>query len=151
MKEKKRIIILGATGSVGQTVLKEVERRRDLFEVVGISCNNNTELADHIIQQFNVPFVAITGNGKITSKCNSFQGISGLTKLVTEVDFDVLVVAISGINGLKPTLRAIERGKTIILASKEILVEDVAAHYSLYCLLQCVVAYEQVGHEVNEQ
>lgn len=43
--------------------------------------------------------------------------------MVTELDFDVLVVAISGIDGLKPTLRAIDRGKDIILASKEILVE----------------------------
>lgn len=127
METKKRVIILGATGSVGQTVLQEIAAFPDQFEVVGVSCNRDVLHVQEIAEKFSVPSVSIVdvaAQKQVTMRDRKiFYGLAGLTQLIQEVDFDVLVVAISGINGLKPTLRAIEKGKEIILASKEILVE----------------------------
>ncbi|MDR0590894.1 MAG: 1-deoxy-D-xylulose-5-phosphate reductoisomerase [Puniceicoccales bacterium] len=125
MKPKKRIIILGATGSVGATVLEEIARSRDQFEVVGISCHSAIDRAEKIAKLFSVPAVAVV-DGKIRvpgGMCkNIFRGVDGLTQMVNALEFDAIVVAISGVNGLRPTLRAIDRAKTVILASKEVLV-----------------------------
>ncbi|UPA28484.1 MAG: 1-deoxy-D-xylulose-5-phosphate reductoisomerase [Verrucomicrobiota bacterium] len=122
--KKKRIVILGATGSVGQTVLREIAAHREFFEVVGIACQRNVIRAQELLLELNISALAITDETiHITSNRKIYRGSMGLTAMVTELDFDVLVVAISGIDGLKPTLRAIDRGKDIILASKEILVE----------------------------
>lgn len=115
---KKRVLIFGATGSVGQTVLREIAAHREDFEVVGIACKKNVLQAQAIAKTFEVSAIGIVDENKTV-----YQGESGLLRMATELDFDVLVMAIPGITGLKPVLRAIERRKDIILASKEILVE----------------------------
>ncbi|MDR3317276.1 MAG: 1-deoxy-D-xylulose-5-phosphate reductoisomerase [Puniceicoccales bacterium] len=125
MKIKERIIILGATGSVGTTVLAEIAQHRERFEVIGISCNGNVKQALTIVQSFSVPNLAVV-HPKISVPqdvgAKIFRDVDGLVEMVNTLDFDILVVAISGLNGLRPTLKAIERGRTIILASKEVLV-----------------------------
>ncbi|MDR0740291.1 MAG: 1-deoxy-D-xylulose-5-phosphate reductoisomerase [Puniceicoccales bacterium] len=125
MNRKKRIIILGTTGSVGTTVLEEIAYFREQFEIVGISCHSNIERAEMIIKNFSVQAVAVT-DPKISVPRNFcgkiFRGIDGLSAMVESLEFDILVVAIAGIDGLRPVLRAIDRGKTVILASKEVLV-----------------------------
>ncbi|MDR1591156.1 MAG: 1-deoxy-D-xylulose-5-phosphate reductoisomerase [Puniceicoccales bacterium] len=125
MNTKKRIIIFGATGSVGTTVLEEIACFREHFEVVGVSCHSNIECAEGIIKNFSIGAVAVT-NSRISVPKNLcgkiFRGIDGLTAMVESLEFDILVVAMTGIDGLRVVLRAIDRGKTIILASKEILV-----------------------------
>jgi 1-deoxy-D-xylulose-5-phosphate reductoisomerase len=125
MNRKKRIIILGATGSVGTTVFEEIACFQEQFEVVGISCHSNIECAEMIIKKFSVQTVTVTDPKVSVSKnlCGKiFRGVDGLNAMVESLEFDVLVVAIAGIDGLRPVLRAIDRGKTIILASKEVLV-----------------------------
>jgi 1-deoxy-D-xylulose-5-phosphate reductoisomerase len=125
MNMKKRIVILGATGSVGTTVLEEIARHGEQFEVLGISCHSNVERAERIIKNFSVQAMAVT-NPKIAVPKNLcgkiFRGTDGLNALVESLEFDALVVATAGIDGLRPVLRTIDRGKTVILASKEILV-----------------------------
>jgi 1-deoxy-D-xylulose-5-phosphate reductoisomerase len=125
METKKRIIILGATGSVGTTVLQEISAHPDYFDVVGISCHSNVEQAEQIARQFSVKALAISDE-KVAPPKNFpgqiFRGTDGLRHMVEDLEFSTLVVALSGINGLGPVLRAIERSKTIIIANKEILV-----------------------------
>ncbi|MDR2812749.1 MAG: 1-deoxy-D-xylulose-5-phosphate reductoisomerase [Puniceicoccales bacterium] len=125
MNRKKRIIILGATGSVGTTVLGEIVRFREQFEIVGISCHSNIERAETIIRDFSVRAVTVT-DPKISVPKNIcgtvFRGTDGLSAMVESLEYDALVVSMAGVDGLRSVLRAIERGKTIILASKEILV-----------------------------
>ncbi|MDR2372254.1 MAG: 1-deoxy-D-xylulose-5-phosphate reductoisomerase [Puniceicoccales bacterium] len=125
MNRKKRIIILGTTGSVGTTVLGEIAYFREQFEIVGISCHSNIERAEMIIKNFSVQAVAVTDPKIFVPRnfCGKiFRGIDGLSAMVESLEFDILVVAIAGIDGLRPVLRAIDRGKTVILASKEVLV-----------------------------
>ncbi|MDR1906899.1 MAG: 1-deoxy-D-xylulose-5-phosphate reductoisomerase [Puniceicoccales bacterium] len=125
MNTKKRLIILGATGSVGTTILEEIARFQEHFEVVGISCHSNVERVETIIKNFSVQTIAVT-DPKIPVPQNFcekiFRGIDGLSAMLESLEFDVVVVAITGVDGLKPVLRAIERGKIIVLASKEVLV-----------------------------
>jgi 1-deoxy-D-xylulose-5-phosphate reductoisomerase len=125
MKPKKRIMILGATGSVGTTVLEEIAKNREQFEIVGISCHSDVDGVGRIAEAFSVPAVTVVDRKIQVPKAvcgHIFRGESGLVEMVNALEFDAIVVAISGVNGLRPTLKAIERGKTIILASKEILV-----------------------------
>ncbi|MDR1435560.1 MAG: 1-deoxy-D-xylulose-5-phosphate reductoisomerase [Puniceicoccales bacterium] len=123
MDSKKRIIILGATGSVGATVLSEIAQFPNQFEVVGISCHSAVDRLREIVHQFSPKAVAIVDSPiGVDFRGMLFQGVSGLAQMIDALDFDVLVVALSGVNGLKATLKAIEKGKDIILANKEILV-----------------------------
>jgi 1-deoxy-D-xylulose-5-phosphate reductoisomerase len=125
MNRKKRIIILGATGSVGTTVLEEIACLREQFEIVGISCHSNVERAEMIIRNFSVQAVTVT-DPKVSVARNFcgkiFRGVDGLSAMVESLEYDVVVVAIAGSDGLRPVLRAIDHGKTVILASKEVLV-----------------------------
>ncbi|MDR2201067.1 MAG: 1-deoxy-D-xylulose-5-phosphate reductoisomerase [Puniceicoccales bacterium] len=125
MCPKKRIVILGATGSVGSTVLSEIARYPDLFQVVGVSCYSAVDQLESIVHRFSPRAMAVVHRTVPVPFHFSgplFRGIDGLTRLIDAVDFDVLVVALSGVNGLGATLRAMERNKDIILANKEILV-----------------------------
>ncbi|MDR1366701.1 MAG: 1-deoxy-D-xylulose-5-phosphate reductoisomerase [Puniceicoccales bacterium] len=125
MNTKKRIVILGATGSVGMTVLEEIARYGEHFEVVGISCHSNIERAEVIVRNFSVQALAVTNSQIAVPKniCGKiFRGINGLIAMVESLEFDAIVVAMAGVDGLRPVLRGIERGKVIILANKEILV-----------------------------
>ncbi|MDR2807118.1 MAG: 1-deoxy-D-xylulose-5-phosphate reductoisomerase [Puniceicoccales bacterium] len=125
MNLKKRIIILGATGSVGTTVLSEIAAHPDQFQLIGASCYTNIHALKTVVHRFSPQAVAIA-HPEIAVDCHFngivFRGTSGLAQMVDHFDFDILVVATSGIDSLRATLKAIEKGKDIILANKEILV-----------------------------
>ncbi|MDR0418276.1 MAG: 1-deoxy-D-xylulose-5-phosphate reductoisomerase [Puniceicoccales bacterium] len=125
MSMKKRIIIFGATGSVGMTVLEEIACYKEHFEIVGISCHSNIECAEVIVRNFSVQALAVTNSQIVVPQniCEKiFRGINGLVTMVESLEFDAIVVAIAGVGGLRSVLRGIERKKVIILANKEILV-----------------------------
>ena len=111
--KKRRVVILGATGSIGQSALKVARDIPDRMEVVGLSAHQNAASLAAAAREFpKARCVLSEGEG----------GIDRLVELATLPEADLVIVAIVGIAGLRPTLAAIEAGKDIAVASKEILV-----------------------------
>jgi len=109
--KKKNLIILGSTGSVGTQTLDVIRENADKFNVIGLSGNKNTELLKKQIKEFN-PEVFYS---------SSLQGSSAsLSKLAQHPKADLIVNALSGKAGVEPTIKAIEAGKNIALANKEV-------------------------------
>ena len=125
--EKKRIILLGATGSIGSSTIKVLRNFPEEFQLVGISANTQTEALLEIAEEFKVPNIALTSPssyklGKIRNKERLILGNNALEELIEVTDADLVIVAIVGARALNPTLRAINKGMNIALANKELLV-----------------------------
>ncbi|MCQ2182101.1 MAG: 1-deoxy-D-xylulose-5-phosphate reductoisomerase [Bacteroidales bacterium] len=127
---KRRISILGSTGSIGTQTLDVVRQHPDLFEVSMISARSNVELLAEQAREFNVNDVVICDESRYgllaeklkDSDAKVWQGISSLCELVRGDEVDIVVGAMVGFSGLKPTLSALEAGKVVALANKETLV-----------------------------
>jgi len=122
----KRIVILGSTGSVGQNTLTVIKELQDRFCVVGLSTYNNVNLLLKQTRLFRPKKIVICNESKFTQRkflnTQVYSGQDNLKKLVTDVEVDLVVVAISGSAALVPLLEAIDSKKTIALANKEALV-----------------------------
>ena len=124
----KRIAILGSTGSIGTQTLDVVRQHPDLFKVVMISANSSDSLLVKQALEFDVPEVVIckeelyAGVKAALPGRNVHCGISAACALVQADNVDVVVAAMVGFSGLRPTLAALEAGKTVALANKETLV-----------------------------
>jgi len=128
---RKKIVILGSTGSIGQQTLEVIRKYSNEFEVVGLSGWENTTFLKEQISFFK-PKIAVVKNEYIARKLrkdldNSIDikllwGTEGLIKISTLEEADIIVVAITGIASLIPTFEAVKRGKKIALASKEAMV-----------------------------
>ena len=125
---QKKIAILGSTGSIGTQTLDVVWQHPDRFSVFMISANNSADLLIRQARQFRVPHVVICNPQKykeVKAALPGVQvhlGIDAACGLVQAAEVDVVVAAMVGFSGLKPTLSAIGAGKTIALANKETLV-----------------------------
>ena len=127
---KRRIAILGATGSIGQQTLDVVRQHPDRFDVRLITANNNVEQLVRDAVEFDVPRVVICNEDKypeaqealMHSNIEVHAGMRSICGLVSSGDIDVVVASMVGFSGLRPTLAAIRAGKTIALANKETLV-----------------------------
>ena len=129
---KKRIVLLGATGSIGENTLRVVAAHRDRLEVVGIAARANHRRLAAVARQFGVRHVALFDTGALAearAEAAAFPpgtrllgGLGGLTELATLPEADLVLVAIVGTTGLRPALAALAAGKNLALASKEILV-----------------------------
>lgn len=108
----KKIIVLGSTGSIGTQTLDVVRANRGEFEVVGLVANRNVELLEKQIKEFNPQQNVLVER----------DGEEKVIDLVKEVECDIVVVAITGAAGLKPTIAAIEADKNVALATKEAMV-----------------------------
>lgn len=124
----KRIVLLGSTGSIGRQTLEVVDEQEDI-EVVGLSANTSIDLLEAQINQFNPKCVAVMNVAKanelrkrVGHKVEVLQGIEGLCDLATLPEVDIVVTAVVGMIGLRPTVAAIKAGKDIALANKETLV-----------------------------
>lgn len=122
---KKRIIILGSTGSIGTQTLDVIRQYKDDFEVVGLACNSNVLLLSKQIKEFKPKYVAISDE-KEAEKINPngftlFKGDMATISMCT-IECDLLVNALVGIEGLSPTITALKFGTNIALANKETLV-----------------------------
>ncbi|MCE1245405.1 MAG: 1-deoxy-D-xylulose-5-phosphate reductoisomerase [Firmicutes bacterium] len=125
----KRLVILGSTGSIGTQTLEIVENYPDLYKVEGIAAQSSWQLLARQAVKFGVKYAAIGDEKHLPALTEALAGTgiqilsgsAGVTELAS-IDADVAVVALVGISGLLPTLRAIESGKTIALANKETLV-----------------------------
>ena len=130
MERKRRIAILGSTGSIGTQTLDVVRQHPDLFEVDMISANNSSELLIKQALEFDVNNVVICNGSKYQEVADAlqghdikvFSGISSVCDLMSSDSIDIVVAAMVGFSGLAPTLAAIKAGKVIALANKETLV-----------------------------
>lgn len=124
----KRIVILGASGSIGLQTVDVCKRNKDLFEVVAISVGKNIEVCIKLIKELNVKYVSVQNEEdaillkKQFNEINIFYGDDGLRTLVELKDYDLLVNALVGFVGLLPTIYAIRNKKNVALANKETLV-----------------------------
>ncbi len=124
----KRIAILGSTGSIGTQALEVISKLRNNFEIIALSAGSNIELFAEQIKKFNPMFVSVKNKEDADIIQNKFpnlyvfNGETGLNKIAELPMVDLLLVAVSGKIGLKPTITAIENKKDIALANKETLV-----------------------------
>ena len=127
---KRRIAILGSTGSIGTQTLDVVRQHRDLFEVEMISAGNNAALLAEQAREFDVNNVVICNEARYPELAAALQdsdskvwaGVDSLCSLVKSDGVDIVVGAMVGFSGLRPTLAALEAGKIVALANKETLV-----------------------------
>ncbi|MCQ2169447.1 MAG: 1-deoxy-D-xylulose-5-phosphate reductoisomerase, partial [Bacteroidales bacterium] len=128
--EKRRIAILGSTGSIGTQTLDVIRQHRDLFEVEMISANNSADLLVAQAREFEVNNVVICNESRYQAVADALKdsdskvwtGFDSLCSLVKSDNVDIVVGAMVGFSGLKPTLAALEAGKIVALANKETLV-----------------------------
>ena len=127
---KKRIAIFGSTGSIGTQSLEVIKANSDAFEVEILTAHNNAELLISQALEFNPNAVNIVNEDKYEmvktalagTDIKVFSGELALEELADFDSYDVMIAAIVGFAGLKPTLKAVENGKVIALANKETLV-----------------------------
>lgn len=124
----KNIIVFGSTGSIGTQTLDVIRNSEDV-NVVGLTGYNNIELLSEQIKEFNPEVVAVKDENKaielkknVDKKIEILYGEKGLQEIAQFYNADLAVIAIEGIAGLIPTVKAIESGKNIALANKETLV-----------------------------
>ena len=129
-QQKKRIAIFGSTGSIGTQALDVIEANPELFEVEILTAHTNDELLVKQALQFNPNAVVIVDEKKyekvkqaLSSRdVKVFTGEQSLEEVAAFDTYDMMLAAIVGFAGLKPTLKAIENKKAIALANKETLV-----------------------------
>ena len=129
--KKKNVVLLGATGSIGSSALRVLRAHPEHLQLIGVSAHSNHNALASICNEFAVPYAVISNESvyKDAKATGNFPdgtqldcGSEGLMKIATLAEADILLVAVVGACGLKPTLAAIEAGKDIALANKELLV-----------------------------
>jgi len=121
----KNVVICGSTGFIGRATLDIIQRHPQRFRVFGLAAHTQKDLLIKQIQKFKPRFVVFTGQHENLPEIEGteyFYGQEGLELLATHPETDILVMAISGLGGLVSTLKALDAGKVIALATKEIIV-----------------------------
>lgn len=127
---RRRISILGSTGSIGRSTLSVVENFPEKFEVIGLAAKSNYQYLEEQIRKFHPQVVALRNEEaarELALRINDlsvtiWSGEEGIIRIATLNEGDLVVSAMAGSEGLLPTLAAIRRGKTLALANKETLV-----------------------------
>ncbi len=127
---KRRVAILGSTGSIGSQALDVISRHSELFEVVTLTANTNAQLLIRQAKEFDSDSVVIADESKYEEVFKAldplgikvFTGEESLSEIVKSSTIDIVLTAMVGFSGLKPTVEAIKAGKAIALANKETLV-----------------------------
>ena len=148
----KKIAILGSTGSIGTQTLEVVRENKDI-EVTGLAAGTNVELLEKQIREFQPKLVAMWTEEKakeLKSRIRDLDvkvvfGMDGLLEIATMEESEILVTAIVGMIGIRPTIAAIKAGKDIALANKETLVT--AGHIIMPLAKECGVKILPVDSE----
>ena len=126
MTDPKKIVLLGATGSIGESTLQVIRKHSDRLQLIGVSAHSNSQKLADISNEFKVPHAYLPETAsEVTdwpSHCSLDRSTNGLTDIAALEEADVVVVAIVGASGLGPTLSALQAGKDVVLANKESLV-----------------------------
>ena len=127
--KRKRVVVLGATGSIGESALKVARDIPERMEIVGMAANRNAEKLAAAANKVRPEAVCLIDETKIdilrralAYEPKIFVGETGLREIACLTNADMVLVAIVGTGGLRPALAAIEAGKDLAVASKEILV-----------------------------
>ena len=128
--EKRRIAILGSTGSIGRQALDVIGQHRDLFEVELLTANNSSDLLIRQAIEFDANNVVICNEQKYKEVADAlaphyikvFSGMKSVCDLVQGSNIDIVLTSMVGFSGLESTIAAVKAGKTIALANKETLV-----------------------------
>jgi 1-deoxy-D-xylulose-5-phosphate reductoisomerase len=125
----RRIAILGSTGSIGTSALSVVDTHPDRLRVVGLAAGNNVSVFAEQVRKYAPRAVALASDdglstlrGSVEVPSRAASGVEGLIAVATDPEVDILLCASSGTAALEAVLAAIECGKTIALANKEVLV-----------------------------
>uniref|UniRef100_A0A7C6EBD8 1-deoxy-D-xylulose 5-phosphate reductoisomerase n=1 Tax=candidate division WOR-3 bacterium TaxID=2052148 RepID=A0A7C6EBD8_UNCW3 len=127
----KKVVVLGSTGFLGQRALEVIKHLASEFQIFGLAAHSNTDLLARQAKRFRPRFVIIGDSTRLTElkqklggflKCAVLTGIAGMTEAVTQPEADIVIVCLSGLDGILPVLAAIEKRKRIAIATKEILV-----------------------------
>lgn len=148
----KKIAILGSTGSIGTQTLEIVRENKDI-EVLGLAAGNNIELLEKQIREFKPVKVAVWSEEKAQQlkqniadlQVEVLAGMDGLLEIAAMDGTEILVTAIVGMIGIRPTIAAIKAGKDIALANKETLVT--AGHIIMPLAKECGVKILPVDSE----
>ena len=127
--KRKRVVILGATGSIGQSALKVARDIPERMEIVGLAANSNAQKLAEAANEIRPESVCLVDETKIDMLRKAlnyepriFAGEEGLREIACLTNAEMVLVAVVGTGGLRPALAAIEAGKDLAVASKEILV-----------------------------
>jgi 1-deoxy-D-xylulose-5-phosphate reductoisomerase len=122
---KKKIAILGSTGSIGRATLEVIENQKNAFEVFGLVCKGSTELLNEQIDRFKPKYVCVYDEplkkGVRFDRKRLLTGIKGINEIIG-MEADIVVNAMPGSVGLEPTISALKAKKVLALANKESLV-----------------------------
>jgi len=127
--ERKRVVILGATGSIGESALKVARDIPERMEIVGLAANSNAEKLAAAANELRPESLCLVDQAKIDILRKALEyeprilgGETGLREIACLSNAEMVLVAIVGTGGLRPALAAVEAGKDLAVASKEILV-----------------------------
>jgi len=123
----KKIAILGSTGSIGKQTIEIIRKNKKKFKILLLTANKNHSLLSRQIKEFNVKNVIVPDQKSyliLKKKFKNINIINDLDKIdkITSSKFDYTMSAISGFNGLKPTIKIIKKTKTIAIANKESII-----------------------------
>jgi 1-deoxy-D-xylulose-5-phosphate reductoisomerase len=122
---KKKVIILGSTGSIGRATLDVINEQSNSFEVLGLACKDNIQLLNEQIKKFKPAYVSFYDNHLISQvkfpKKRLLPGMQGIKDLVG-MDADIVMNAMPGSIGLEPSIEALKKDKILALANKESMV-----------------------------
>ena len=125
----KRVILLGSSGSIGESTCKVARALPEKMKIVGLAVAKSTDRLLEQAQEFGVKALAVSDvraaenvKNRLPSGAKFYSGPDGLTRMVEDTQADMVLVAIVGTAGLAPALAALQSGKDLAVASKEILV-----------------------------
>lgn len=126
---KRRIAILGSTGSIGGNAVKVIEHLSSEFELLGVAGRNRLDILAAQAKKHKCKYAVVADPERkselaslLPAACEALGGLDGMIKLATAPEIDMVLCSIVGTSGLFPVLEAIRAGKDIALASKELLV-----------------------------
>lgn len=123
--KKRKISIIGSTGSIGTQALEVIEKLQDKFEIIALAGGHNVELLKKQAEKFKPKYICHNAPCDCNDKNGAYKvlhGSEGLEEICSDKENDIILVACSGKIGLRPTLTAIRNGIDIALANKETLV-----------------------------
>ena len=125
--KKRKISIIGSTGSIGTQALEVIEKLEDKFEIIALAGGNNVELLKKQAEKFKPEYICSNAPSSCAEEgwgegLTILHGAEGLEQICSNKENDIILVACSGKIGLRPTLTAIRNGIDIALANKETLV-----------------------------
>ena len=124
MKNKKDIILLGSTGSIGESALRLIRENRDKFNLIGVSAHNNVRLLSQIVNEFDVPNVVLSNSTYAKDYFGRNELNVGSLCLIdlAKINCDIVISGIIGMSGLHSAYSAINSGNNLAIANKETLV-----------------------------